>query len=671
MKRFLFQHRSLFLVLFFFVVGALLYLPLARQAGYYDDDWFAMYAAKIGGPGIFRDFYVLDSRPGRALVTIPLYILFRGVPFYYALSAYFFRVMGALTFLWMLRLLWPGHKKETFLAALFFLVYPGFLSMPTPIDFQTHLVGVWMAFLSLGLSILSLSAANRTKWFLLWAGSVVTGLFYLAQMEYYIGFEIVRVVLFMLIFLRRGRGWKQDVPAALKAWLPFAIIPVLFLTWRLFLFESERKVTDAGLQLGKFTETPIHTSLAWGISLLQDIVNVSLLAWSVPLSQLAFNMDVYNSVIALGLSILVLLLFFYFFPVLNQSDVQDKEAGYDFRRESLWLSLAWVVGGLLPVVLGNRHVIFPEFSRYGFVSAGGGALFVVALIERLPSVTFQRVVIALLLVSATLTHYANTAHFAEQMADIRSFWWQVTWRVPKFDRGTTIVAHYPVAGIREPSFVWGPANQIYYPTRIKPGAITTGISAIRLDKDTILRILSKEKQYMDPYYEVTAYPNPRHITVITRPTPRSCVQVIDGNQPEYSHYEDPIFLLVGPYSETEKILTEEPPADVPETLFGPEPEHGWCYYYQKAALARQREDWKEVLRLAKEAADKNLKPYDLIEWMPFIQAYAMNGKTEDLSSALDQIQSDEYITKQACQKLKSLQVSDEIQSLISSRCVAP
>jgi hypothetical protein len=499
----------------------------------------------------------------------------------------------------------------------------------------------------------------------------VTGLLYLAQMEYYIGFEIIRIVLFLLIFLRRGRGWKQDVPGALKAWLPFAIIPVLFLTWRLFLFESERKVTDAGLQLGKFMETPIHTSLAWVISLLQDIVNVSLLAWSVPLSQLAFNMDVYNSVIALGISILVLFLFLYFFPVLTQSDEQDHETGYNFGREALWLGMAWVVCGLLPVVLGNRHVIFPEFSRYGFVSAGGGVIFVVALIMRLPGPTFQRAVIALLLVSATLTHYANTARFAEQMADIRSFWWQVSWRVPRFDRGATIVAHYPVAGIREPSFVWGPANQIYYPARIKPGAITTGISAIRLDKDTVLRILSKEKQYMDPYYEVTAYPNPRHITVITQPTPRSCVQVIDGTQPEYSRYEDPIFLLVGLYSETEKILTEEAPVDVPESLFGPEPEHDWCYTYQKAALARQREDWNEVLRLAKEAADKKLKPHDLIEWMPFLQAYALNDKTEDLSSALDQIQSDEYILKQACQKLKSLQVSDDIQSSVSARCVAP
>ena len=145
MRRVITRYQTLLQIVFFFAVGALLYLPLATHAGYYDDDWFAMYAAKVAGPQIFREFYVMDSRPGRALVVIPLYYLFRGVPLYYAFSAYIFRVLGALTFLWLLRLLWPANKRETFLAALFFLIYPGFLSQPTPIDFQTHLVGIWMA----------------------------------------------------------------------------------------------------------------------------------------------------------------------------------------------------------------------------------------------------------------------------------------------------------------------------------------------------------------------------------------------------------------------------------------------------------------------------------------------------------------------------------------------
>jgi len=29
--------------------------------------------------------------------------------------------------------------------------------------------------------------------------------------------------------------------------------------------------------------------------------------------------------------------------------------------------------------------------------------------------------------------------------------------------------------------------------------------------------------------------------------------------------------------------------------------HGWCYYYQKANLARQQGDWEQVIALGREA----------------------------------------------------------------------
>jgi hypothetical protein len=307
------------------------------------------------------------------------------------------------------------------------------------------------------------------------------------------------------------------------------------------------------------------------------------------------------------------------------------------------------------------------------VSAGGAVVFLVAVIGRFSGQSFQRAVIALLLISATLTHYGNAVRFATQMDNIRSFWWQVSWRVPQFKRGSTIVANYPLAGIRESSFVWGPANQIYYPSRIKPNEIVPGIAAILLDEESLMKILNQDKQYMESYYAVSAFPNPRHITILTQPTPQSCVQIIDGSAPEYSRYEDPLFVLVGSHSESGQILTQEPPSDVPETLFGPEPDHdSWCYFYEKAALARQHGDWEDVLRLADEAWEKDLTPIDLIEWMPFLQAYALNGRTDELIKVASAIRSDEYVARQVCQKLTALQADASVQEVIASQfCVFP
>jgi hypothetical protein len=63
-----------------------------------------------------------------------------------------------------------------------------------------------------------------------------------------------------------------------------------------------------------------------------------------------------------------------------------------------------------------------------------------------------------------------------------------------------------------------------------------------------------------------------------------------------------------------------------KTIFGGEPRHDWCYYYQKADLARQFKDWQEVARLGDEAQQLGFGPNNPQEWMPFIEGYAMAGR---------------------------------------------
>src|SRR5512139_4111673 len=161
------------------VVSGIIYLPFIAQFGYYNDDWYSMYAARVAGTNAFHEMYAID-RPGRAYVMIPLYQLFQGNPLYYSISAYVLRFLGAVALLWLLRLLWPERKREAFLVALLFLVYPGFLSMPNAIDFQSHLVGILLAFVSLGLSVYGYSRPMDWKWGLCWLGAVLSGWAYLS-----------------------------------------------------------------------------------------------------------------------------------------------------------------------------------------------------------------------------------------------------------------------------------------------------------------------------------------------------------------------------------------------------------------------------------------------------------------------------------------------------------
>jgi hypothetical protein len=87
--------------------------------------------------------------------------------------------------------------------------------------------------------------------------------------------------------------------------------------------------------------------------------------------------------------------------------------------------------------------------------------------------------------------------------------------------------------------------------------------------------------------------------------------------------------LALPVANLSRIEPEPVAGDYPDQdLFGKEPEHDWCYYFQKADLARQFEDWQKVAQLGDEAQEKGYAAQDANEWLPFIQGYAFTGQWE-------------------------------------------
>ena len=656
--------RPIIEILLFFIVAYVLYMPLAKQFGYYNDDWYSMYAARVAGPEIFREIYSID-RPARALVMIPLYRLFGQNPFGYSLSAYIFRVLGTASLLWLLRLLWSKKKNATLLIALLFLIYPGFLSQPNAIDFQSHLVGILLAFLSLGLTVSGLKA-DKFQWkILFWLGSVLTGWGYLGQMEYYIGFEAVRLAIIVLLVSRERKSIAGLISSVFKAWSPYSLVPLTYLGWRVLLFDNQRPTTDVELQFGKLLSAPLETIYTWLLNFIQSLLNVLALAWGTPLSELYFNLDLHSSlvglVLAIGFTAGILILFLLIF------EKDPGEAGSEaWRSEAFWLGLAWVVFGLLPVIFANRSVVFPNYSRYGIVSAVGAAIILVFILNEIKTLNTRWLVLGFLLFSASLTHYGNSVNHASFSNGLRTFWWQVSWRIPQLEEGTTLIVNYPVGGVRETSFVWGPANHIYYPTLLEGKGIRPGIYALMLNENTVASVISRQKSYTDRYNVVGTYPNYRNILIISQPTVKSCVHVIDGNQPEYSGYEQEGIVAIGPYSETEHILLEDQFQTPPDFLFGSEPDRGWCYYYQKASLMRQRGEWDAVVQIGEQAFSRGFMPADPIEWVPFLQAYAQLGDLDRLQEKSIYIRDASYILWQACDIFRSLlNTSSDIQTFVS------
>src|SRR5512140_1602904 len=185
------RRSSLWSAALLLIVSALAYLPFIGCFGYFNDDWYLMYAAGAHGPAVFWDIFSVD-RPFRALVMIPAYTLFGANPLPYNISAFLFRLLGALALLWLLHMLWPRQRAATTAMALLYLVYPGFLSQPNAIDFQSHIVGLAAACLSMALTVKAVLMRRPLTRAALFVLSILLGLLSLGQMEWYIGFEYLR-----------------------------------------------------------------------------------------------------------------------------------------------------------------------------------------------------------------------------------------------------------------------------------------------------------------------------------------------------------------------------------------------------------------------------------------------------------------------------------------------
>jgi hypothetical protein len=207
-------------ILLFSLVVLFAYLLHIGEMGFFNDDWYLIYSARAAGVGYFDQIFSVD-RPVRGFVHSMAYSIFGPTPLFYNLSALFFRVLSALSFLWILRMLWARHRRETYTMALLFLIYPGFLSQFNGVDYQPQLLSLASAFLSIGLSAYALSETRqyRRKSYIFIA--VFLGWFYVSLVEYHLPFEALRAGMLYVLASRKERGLRERLVATIRACLHY------------------------------------------------------------------------------------------------------------------------------------------------------------------------------------------------------------------------------------------------------------------------------------------------------------------------------------------------------------------------------------------------------------------------------------------------------------------
>jgi len=661
------NRSALFDLIFLLIIGALAYLPLIHQIGFTHDDWYLMFAAGADGANVFHEIYS-GIRPLRAFVMEPAFVLFGQNVLLYNLSAWGFRVLSAWLFLWLLRMLWRGQARWTLLMAVLYLIYPGFLSQSNGIDYQSQMVSLVLAMLSLALTVQAYFQKHLLYKTLALTFAILFGFIYLGLVEYEAGFEVMRLAILVILVWRATSGTRDRILAICKAWIPNSVVLIGFAFWRAFIFESERKARDVSVQLENFWLYPIQTAYGWLVQVVQDFFDVTLSAYVIPLSQLTDHIQWWGGI----LGIIVVSLAISFFNKMQTTDDQIDANTGQIMREVLILGLVTAVGGLILIAMVNREVYFPSFSRYALTSSAGVAILIVAILMQVNRNATRNALIAVVLLISMLTHHANTVKHVRATAVINEFWWQVSWRTPQFEKGTTLIANIPSVATEEDYFVWGPANLVYYPESQNAEIIQPALFAAVLNRDTVQKVLTQERQEYDNRLSIITYKNYRNVVVLSQPSLDSCVHVVNELQPEYSASESDSIRVIGTYSEIDRVLVDETPHTPPELVFGPEPARGWCYFYQFADLARQRGDWESITRLGNEAQANGLSPSDAIEWMPFLQAYSIMGDVDRLEKLAPEISADQYVALQACWILGSMQgISSSVAEVINSQyCLA-
>ncbi len=630
----------------------------------------------IGGPGAFQQMFSID-RPARGPLFEAYFQLFGINPLPYHMASFLWRLLSGLSAWWLFKLMFPRRRDEAFLMGLLFLIYPGYLRWMEGFENQPRILGALLEVVSICLTLFALRSGSRVSKISAWLGAIITGWAYLALVDFAIGMEVFRLACIFILYFDPSsisisiRKWA----AAIKNWGIVFLIPAGFMLWRMLIFKNERPATDVGLQLGSLVSSPLSTGLWWFVRLFQSAVETMVLAWTGPNFQVLFGLRL--NTIMLGLvvafSAAAIVVFFEYLQkkVPAQSIfIENDENGW--QHQAIWAGILGVVFGVAPVILANRYVAFDHYSHYLLPASLAASLLAAGFVYSIRSPHVRNILIAVMVILACLTHFSVADQVISEEKAYRVFWQQAAWRIPGLSAGTTLMVNYPGINYGEDvDAAAGPANFIYYPSQTNQlPAVYQLVALPQMDYVTKDVINGGDKPY--EYRTHTGVINYSKLLIMVQPSDSSCVHVQDAQWPRITDQDTDQVLLLAKYSRIENIEADGKSPILDPVIFGAEPAHTWCYYYEKAELALQKQDWQEIIRLGKEVNQHELHPVDRIEWAPFLQAYAFSGDEMNFKSTALKIDSSPFVRLQACKtitqmKMNGILLSAGIESLLGEK----
>lgn len=619
------------------VIAVFSYGIFAFQQGFHWDDWgFAWLIRTLGKPGLFS--YFSTNRPFLAYVYSITTSLFGTNPLAWHLFSLVMRWLTAISLLWVLRIIWPHRERETFLATVFFLVYPGFDQQAVAITYSHFFLAQTLLLVSFGLMLKFASQPHRF-W---WAGflGVLCTAFNLFSTEYFFGIELLRPLLLWLGLRTQFPIWKSRLKRAVLIYFPFFLTLLGYLYWRYFilgfyLYQPELVTSENVSLTEKLIKLPNTVWAQWQVAGWQAWAQI----FQIP------DFSTYGSRLILTYILVLLLSGFGFYGLVRQYKADDK-SNWKFSAHWIGLGLLAMLLAGIPFLVTDLplRLTFPN-SRFTLPFALGSALVLVSFLELVPGKKNKILLASLLTALAVGTQFNNGYLWREDWEKQKMFFWQMTWRIPALETGSILLSS-------DTPFEYSSDNSLTFPTNwiYSPDNHTTEIEhayyfvSVRLGNE--LKALEPGLPVHQDYLAATFDTTSDHVIAVHY-APPGCFRVLhpvyDRDLPLASAmgedatilHETGIPVLPRTAAKALKLSnlgqinpTPENNAILPD-IFGVEPVRTWCYFFEKADLARQQEDWFQVAEIGDQVFAIPYYPDDYSEYLPFIEAYAHLGRWED------------------------------------------
>ena len=618
MKRF----RNGVIPLFLLALAGLAYGLWATRLGiYWDDVPITWIYHTYGASGLTR--YFSTNRPVWGL----LYQLTVPVLGMHALAWHILAILGRWlsgVLLWRFLLaVWRDRKDFATWAAALFILYPGFSQQFIPVVYS-HFFIVLNVFLgSFLLSVLAVRQPRRRLIYSLLAWAL--GLANLLFMEYFFFLELTRPLWLAVVIWQESpapRSLWQTLKRAFILWLPYLGSLVGVMLWRALFF-------GYGLYRPIFYEmlaqNPLNALAYWLNRTVQDAILTAVMAWG-------------NAFQTPGAQEMVPRLLMGYYAVVGTAFLLGLAVIWLTRtaRESapprprLWvtpflLGLAGLTVAGVPYWLTGLPVqLYFHADRFTLSFMLSAVLVTCGLFFALPLPRGLRLaVLSVFLAFSVGYQYRSAVVYLRDWVVMQRMFWQLSWRMPALQPGTTLLSNeLPMRHYSDNSLT-APLNWMYAPDNTEPRLrYILFYPTVRLGAN--LPGLEKGLPFELDYLAATFQGNTAQAVTFWYKPP-ACVRVLDP-EIDIENWTLPIYLRDAmAIHDTAPILPQGNPY-LPEILFGTEPQPNWCYYFEKADLARQQKDWEAVARWGEQAFATGDYPNDPLERFPFIEAYAHLGE---------------------------------------------